>query len=202
MRLVLASASPRRRELLAAAGLPAVVDPVSLDESALPDEAPDRYVERLAMAKAREGLARHPDAAVLGADTTVVLDGSMLGKPATDAEAAAMLRRLSGRSHEVLTAVVIATARDTRARVERTTVFMTPISDAEIAWYVESGEPRDKAGGYAIQGLASRFVPRIDGSYSNVVGLPVAVVLQLLKEMGLEAALGSPWRGPNRREGG
>jgi len=132
-------------------------------------------------------LPRHPGDAVLGADTTVVLDGQMLAKPVDDDDAAGMLRKLSGRAHEVLTGVALVTARSERSLVERTTVQLARLSDDEIAWYVASGEPRDKAGAYAIQGLASRFIPRLEGSYSNVVGLPVAAVLHLVKQMGLVA---------------
>ena len=124
---------------------------------------------------------------MLGADTTVVLDGQMLAKPVDDDDAAGMLRKLSGRAHEVLTGVALVTARSERSLVERTTVQLARLSDDEIAWYVASGEPRDKAGAYAIQGLASRFIPRLEGSYSNVVGLPVAAVLHLVKQMGLVA---------------
>ena len=189
VRLILASASPRRCELLAAAGISAIVDAASVDETPRDGEAPAACVERLALMKARAVLHRHPGDAVLAADTTVVIDGQMLGKPVDDVDAAKMLQRLSGRAHEVLTGVAVVGAGAERSTVERTTVVMAPLSGAEIAWYVESGEPRDKAGAYAIQGLASRFIPRLEGSYSNVVGLPVATVLQLLKEMGLIEAL-------------
>ncbi len=125
---------------------------------------------------------------MLGADTTVVLDGQMLAKPVDDDDAAEMLRKLSGRTHEVLTGVALVTARAERSIVERTTVQLAQLGADEIAWYVASGEPRDKAGAYAIQGLASRFIPRLEGSYSNVVGLPMAAVLQLMKQMGLVEA--------------
>jgi septum formation protein len=121
-----------------------------------------------------------PDIVVLGADTVVVVDGDILGKPQDDADAATMLRRLSGRRHEVLTGVSVRTQTDEAGMVETTAVAFSPLSDADIAWYVASGEGRDKAGGYAIQGLAARFIPRIDGSYSNVVGLPLAAVSSLL----------------------
>ncbi len=114
---------------------------------------------------------------MLGGDTTVVVDGHIFGKPLDDGEARQMLERLSGRPHDVLTGVALAWRGAMRARVEKTTVWFRPLSAAEIAWYVASGEPRDKAGAYAIQGLASRFIPRIEGSYANVVGLPVAAVL-------------------------
>ena len=189
MRLILASASPRRRELLSAAGVAFIVDAASVDETPLDGETPAECVERLALMKARAVLPRHPGDVVLGADTTVVLDGRMLGKPVDEFEAAIMLRSLSGRAHEVLTGVALVSAAGERSTVERTTVVMTRLTEDEIAWYVASGEPGDKAGAYAIQGLASRFIPRLEGSYSNVVGLPVAAVLQLVNEMGLSGIL-------------
>ncbi len=184
MRLILASGSPRRRELLEAAGVSFVVEAADVDETPLRGETPAACVERLALVKARSILARHPADVVLGADTTVVLDGLMLGKPADEREATGMLRRLSGRAHDVLTGVAVVTASSERTAVETTKVWMAAMSEGEIAWYVASGEPRDKAGAYAIQGLASRFIPRIEGSYSNVVGLPVALVLQLIAASG------------------
>jgi septum formation protein len=191
MRLILASASPRRRELLEAAGLSIVVDPLDVDESAASGESAAAYVTRLAELKAAAGLVRHRFDVVLGADTTVVVDGEILGKPSNEPDAARMLRRLSGRSHEVLTGVAIVHSGGSRTWTERTLVWFAPLLDEEIAWYVASGEPMDKAGAYAIQGLASRFIPRIEGSYSNVVGLPVATVLQNLREMGLDSAVTS-----------
>jgi septum formation protein len=185
MRLVLASASPRRRELLLSAGFDVDVDPAHVDEALRPGEAPAGYIERVARAKALAVSGRHPDRTVIAADTAVLVDGVVFGKPADEAEAARMLRQLAGRSHEVWTGVVV--ARDGRMAyaLERTTVWMLPLSDAEVSWYVASGEPLDKAGAYAIQGLASRFIPRIEGSWSNVVGLPVATVLQLLRGDGV-----------------
>jgi septum formation protein len=168
-----------------AAGVPFIVDAASADESPLEGETAAACVERLALVKAREVAARHPADVVLGADTTVVLDGRMLAKPADDAEAAEMLRGLSGRVHEVLTGIALVAPTGERRAVACTRVWMSPLSEAEIAWYVASGEPRDKAGGYAIQGLASRFIPRIEGSYSNVVGLPVATVLQFAAALGV-----------------
>ena len=184
-RIVLASASPRRRELLAAAGVRIEVDPVDADESVLPHEAPAAYVERVAVAKAGIAALRHPEAAVLAGDTTVVIDGLILGKPRDDEEARAMLERLSGRRHEVLTGVALAWRGVIRAQVEKTSVWFHSMSPHEIAWYIASGEPRDRAGAYAIQGLASRFIPRINGSYTNVVGLPVTTVMALLAEAGI-----------------
>jgi septum formation protein len=184
VRLVLASASPRRRELLAAAGFQFDVDPMDVDERAHPGEAAAAYVERIARTKAAAAAARHPDRVVLAADTAVVVDFEILGKPADDRDAARMLRQIAGRAHEVLTGVAVARQGAIEVRVERTRVWCDPMTDAEIAAYVASGEPRDKAGAYGIQGLASTFVRRIDGSYTNVVGLPVATVASMLKNAG------------------
>jgi septum formation protein len=175
--------------LLAVAGVSFIVDPASVDETPHDGETPAACVERLARMKARAVLPRHPDDVVLGADTTVVLDGQMLGKPVDDIDAAGMLRRLSGRTHEVLTGFALVTGWAERSAVEQTTVVVATLSEPDIAWYIASGEPRDKAGAYAVQGLASRFIPRIEGSYSNVVGLPVATVLQFVEEMGLVEGL-------------
>ncbi|HVA62157.1 MAG TPA: Maf family protein [Terriglobales bacterium] len=181
-RLVLASASPRRRELLEGAGFAVEVRPAAVDETPLPGEAAADYVLRLARAKAR---AVEASGLVLGADTVVVVDGDLLGKPADDAEAGAMLARLAGREHQVLTGVCLrdpARGREA-AQVETTRVWFAPLSPQEIADYVASGEPRDKAGAYAIQGRAARFIPRIEGSYANVVGLPIATVWELWREI-------------------
>ncbi len=178
--LILASASPRRRELLAAAGIACEVDPVDVDERRHAGEAPARYVERVARLKVEAGAARHPGRLVVAADTAVVLDDVVLGKPTDDDDAARMLRLLSGRPHQVLTGVALASGGETVTEVESTTVWIDSLSEDDIRWYVASGEPRDKAGGYAIQGLASRFITRIEGSYTNVVGLPVALVARLL----------------------
>ncbi len=181
MTLILASRSPRRAELLVAAGIAFEVLAADVDETPHPGEAPEAYVERLAIEKARAVLALRPDASVLGADTTVVIDGLILGKPADAAEATAMLRRLRGRVHEVFTGVALVRAGRVDSAVERTRVWFDPMTDEDISWYVASGEPVDRAGAYAIQGLASRFIPRIEGSYANVVGLPVAVVSSILR---------------------
>ena len=185
MRLILASASPRRAELLRAAGFVFDVQPPGVDERLLPGEAPAAHVLRLAREKALQAGCGRPDTVVLAADTVVVIDGLVLGKPADDQDAAEMLRRLSGRTHEVLTGVAVCANGETSTGLERTEVRFITLSEAEIAWYVPTGEPRGKAGAYAIQGLASRFVDRIEGSYSNVVGLPVALVSQMLKNVGL-----------------
>jgi septum formation protein len=185
--LILASASPRRRGLLLAAGIACEVDAVDVDERRAHGEGPDAYVRRVARLKAEAGAARHPGRIVLAADTVVVLGAEVLGKPTDDEDAARMLARLSGRSHEVLTAVALARQDRTFVELDRTTVWMDAVTPDDITWYVASGEPRDKAGAYAIQGLAARFIPRIEGSWTNVVGLPIATVHKLLKLAGAAA---------------
>ena len=176
--VVLASGSPRRAELLRAAGIEFEVIVADIDERVHPGEAPAAYVARLAAEKARAVAGQAAGRPVLAADTAVVVDHDILGKPIDAADARRMLRRLSGRAHQVMTGVCV----DGVTRVETTTVEFASLSDAEIDWYVASGEPMDKAGAYAIQGLASRFVTRIAGSYSNVVGLPIAPVYAILTE--------------------
>lgn len=180
--LILASASPRRAELLTAAGIEFEPWPVGLDETALPGETPEAHVQRLAASKARAALERHPDSLVLGADTVVVLEGRILGKPRDAGEARAMLAALAGRHHDVLTGVALVSAGECVQDLCRTRVWFSTLSGQDIDEYVASGEPMDKAGAYGIQGLASRFVERIDGSYTNVVGLPVELVARLLQE--------------------
>jgi septum formation protein len=181
VRLILASASPRRAELLRAAGYEFDIVVADVDERARDGETPAEYVRRLAAEKS--AAVKAADAVILGADTTVVVDGEILGKPRDDGEAAAMLRRLAGRLHEVLTGVSIRRGAHEVGRVESTAVWFSALTKEDIAWYVASGEGRDKAGAYAIQGLASRFIPRIEGSYANVVGLPVAVIAELLRSV-------------------
>ena len=244
VRLILASASPRRAELLRSAGYDFEIHAVDIDERSKPGEPPAEYVERLAREKAlralgelsqkgpaeagphaptlsdgasgssrtgevpsmsdvasgfppppkatarlaeapsgREGGSRTGDAVLLGADTAVVVGEAILGKPHDAEDAARMLRRLSGRSHQVMTGVCLQTTRRSVSHVEISSVTFAPLTEDQIAWYVASGEGADKAGGYAIQGLASRFIPRIEGSYSNVVGLPIAVVSDLLSRL-------------------
>lgn len=190
--MILASASPRRAELLRAARIEFDVIRADVDESVLPGESPEQHVRRLAEAKARAVLARSPDRPVLGADTVVVVDGEILGKPSDNVDARRMLRLLSGRQHVVMTGVCLLrpdgpseAGHYVPVAVAATMVEFAPLSDVEIDWYAASGEPADKAGAYGVQGLASRFVTRIDGSYSNVVGLPVAVVYRLCKAAGL-----------------
>ena len=187
--LVLASASPRRADLLREAGILFRVAPAHIDEAVRVGESPEAYVERLAREKAEAVHTASPGAFVLGADTTVVVDDTILGKPVDRAEAARMLELLAGRSHRVLTGVALLGPADfTRAAVVSTNVTFSRLSDADIAWYVGTGEPLDKAGGYAIQGGASRFVERIDGSFSNVVGLPMEVVGMWCREAGIQVS--------------
>jgi septum formation protein len=180
--IILASASPRRADLLTAAGITFEVRAVEVDERPFDGETAVDYVARVAADKARAcPVAR--DVVVLAADTVVVVDGRILGKPADNADANRMLRLLSGRSHDVLTGVAVRHGGDVAVEADSTAVTFAPLSDTDIAWYVASGEPMDKAGAYAIQGLASRFVERVAGSYSNVVGLPVALVCRMLAEV-------------------
>ena len=180
--LVLASASPRRAELLRSAGIPFVVDPAHVPEWPLAGELPIDYAQRLAREKALAVFARHPADAVLGADTVVVIDEHLLEKPADADDATRMLRLLSGRTHEVITGVCLAAPGFVRTEAEVTQGTFSRLSEREIAEYVQSGEPLDKAGAYGIQGRASRWVTGIEGCYFNVVGLPVARVYRLLRE--------------------
>ena len=187
--LVLASASPRRAELLQAAGIPFDVVPADVDEQQHAGEDAGTYVQRLAAAKAAHVAGTHPGRAVLGADTTVVVDGDVLGKPRDAAEAVAMLKRLSGRSHLVLTGVCLIGADGrTETSIASTTVEFRPVTAAEIERYVASGEPMDKAGAYAIQGGAGGFVTRIEGDYDNVVGLPVALIQAMCRAMRIQVS--------------
>ena len=185
--LVLASSSPRRAELLGAAGIPFVVRAANVDETRRKDEPPVAYVERLSRDKALAVRNEDdPSELILGADTTVVIADEVAGKPVDDEDAVRMLRGLSGVWHEVLTAVTLLCGEDSRVAVEVTRVKFAPLTDKEIRRYVASGEPRDKAGAYAIQGYAALFIERIEGSYSNVVGLPVRTVYSLARELGVE----------------
>ncbi len=190
--LILASSSPRRRELLTQAGYRFEVHPAHIPEDARPGENPIAYVTRLAREKAetvfRDLTAARPKPeengqclVVLGADTTVALDNTILGKPEDARDAARMLRLLSGRTHRVITGVAVVTAKGAEVAAEATAVRFLTLSDAEIAGYVAGGEPMDKAGAYAIQGHAARWIPRIEGCYFNVMGLPLALVCSLLE---------------------
>jgi len=198
MNLILASASPRRRDLLAQVGIACTVEPASINEDALPDEPAAAYVQRLALEKAQLIYLQHcergsflSEHVVLGADTAVVLtDGTILGKPAgvtaesRSADAARMLGLLSGRTHAVMTGVAVVSATGSVGEVEITHVTMNIVLPSEIEAYVASDEPLDKAGAYAIQGYAARWIPTIEGDYSNVVGLPLARVVALLAQAG------------------
>ena len=185
LELLLASKSPRRREILTALGVPFRAVSVDVDESALDGETPVEMVSRLAVAKA-QAVDVGPGGIVLGADTEVVIDGEALGKPRDEAEALAMLQRLSGRVHKVLTGVAINGPHGTRSVLSETDVYFREISRDEALAYWQSGEPADKAGAYAVQGLGGIFVERIDGSYSGVVGLPVFETVALLREAGFD----------------
>lgn len=194
--LVLASASPRRQELLRNAEIPFTVQPADIDETPLEGESAKDCAQRLAREKALAVFQSHPQSCVIGADTIVVIDKEILGKPCDAADAARMLRSLSGRTHEVITGVCLVwnqmagdlkkqprtEDRELRTASETTLVTICKLSEEDIRGYVATGEPMDKAGAYAIQGIASRWIPRIEGDYSNVVGLPVALVWRMLRE--------------------
>jgi septum formation protein len=185
--LVLASASPRRQELLRNAGIAFEVQPANIAEDPLPGESAKACAERLAREKALTVARQRPhnkdNDIVLGADTVVVVDGQLLGKPADAADAVRMLRMLSGRKHQVITGVCLVVSGKPSVSSETTVVTVNELTDQDIVDYVASGEPMDKAGAYAIQGIASRWIPRIEGDYGNVVGLPVALVFRMLREI-------------------
>jgi septum formation protein len=192
--IILASASPRRQELLRNAGISFTVQPASIDETPLAGESPRECAERLAREKTLAVFQNNPRQCVLGADTIVVADDAILGKPRDAEDAARMLRLLSGRTHAVITGVCVIgpvascqlpVASKVETASETTLVTFCELSDEEIRDYIATGEPMDKAGAYAIQGLASRWIPRIEGDYSNVVGLPVALVYSMLRERGM-----------------
>jgi septum formation protein len=192
MALILASGSPRRRDLLAACGIPFQIIPSMIDEHPLLDEAAETYVRRLALAKAESVAQHHPDAVVLGADTIVTIDGLLLGKPQSLEEARQMLSRLCGREHAVLTGVAVVAARMAGRYGDRSAqemvasrVLMRHFTAATIEWYVATGEPLDKAGAYAVQGLGGALVERVEGSYTNAVGLPLTETLALLRQFGV-----------------
>jgi septum formation protein len=182
MPIVLASASPRRQELLKNAGIQFVVNPANIPEVRHRGEAPKDFAERMAKEKARAVWAGTKNEYVLGADTVVVVDDVVLGKPENPEDAARMLRELSGRKHHVITGVCLIGNDFEDVRSEITAVHFAELSDADIRNYIAIGEPMDKAGAYAIQGAASRWISKIEGDYSNVVGLPTALVLQMLRE--------------------
>jgi len=183
--LVLASASPRRQELLRSAGILFDVQAAHVAEDILPGEGARECAERLSREKALAVAGQRPRDVVLGADTVVAVDGQVLGKPSDAADAARMLRMLSGREHQVITGVCLVAGGKPSVASETTLVTVSEITDPDIADYVASGEPMDKAGAYAIQGIASRWIPRVEGDYSNVVGLPIALVWRMLRKAGV-----------------
>ena len=185
-KLVLASGSPRRRELLQGLGVRFDVRPADLDEPVLPGESPDQHVQRLAQDKARAGVAAGE--LVLAADTVVVIDGDILGKPGDAVEARAMLERLAGRRHAVLSGVALVDGSNGRSvhGLARTEVQIVAMTATQIAWYVETEEPMDKAGAYAIQGLGALFVEEVEGNYTNVVGLPIPLTQSLFRDLGFD----------------
>jgi septum formation protein len=189
-RIILASSSPRRRELLTLIGIPHVVQPADIDETVLAGEHPAPHAERLARGKAAVVAAREPEAIVIGADTIVVVDGDILGKPRDEAGAAAMLRSLSGRAHVVLTAVAVARGERVESGVESVDVWFRALSDAEIERYIATREPMDKAGAYGIQGYGATIVERIDGDYFAVMGLALGRMVRLLHAVGVEYRFG------------
>lgn len=186
-RIVLASASPRRRELLSDLKLSFEIEPAKFDEASVPVTTPEEWVRAVARAKALEVASRHPDALVIGADTAVLIDGEILGKPRDAAEAQQMLRRLAGRTHRVVTGVAVCLlVRDRElVHVEATDVTFGPLSDEQIARYVATGEPMDKAGAYGIQGFGATLVREVRGCYFNVVGLPLYSLARMLGEFGV-----------------
>ena len=188
-RVILASASPRRRELLTLVGIPHEVRPADIDETYLDGEIPREHALRLAREKAER--AREPDAVVIGSDTIVVVDGEVLGKPATDDDALRMLRRLGGRSHTVITAVAVAWKGRILADAETVDVTFHPLSDDEIRGYIATREPMDKAGAYGIQGFGATIVARVDGDYFAVMGLPLQRMVRLMRELGLRYPFGA-----------
>ena len=183
--IVLASASPRRQELLKNAGIEFIVRPADIPEVPLPGERPHAFGERMALEKARAVRDSVPHSMILAADTVVAVENEILGKPEDAADAARMLRRLSGRNHLVITAVCLLSEGAEDVRAETTTVHFTAMSERDIAEYVATGEPMDKAGAYGIQGQASRWISKVEGDYYNVVGLPVDLVWRMLREHGV-----------------
>ena len=190
LRVILASQSPRRRELLNLVGIAHEVQPADIDESYLAGERPRAHAERLARGKTAVIVTREPDAVVIGSDTIVVVDGDVLGKPADDGDAARMLARLAGRSHTVITAVAVAWRGETRSAVEEVGVTFHPLTPREIAAYVATREPMDKAGAYGIQGYGATIVSRVDGDYFAVMGLPLQRLTRVLASLGLRYDFG------------
>lgn len=185
MDIILASQSPRRRELLALMGLDFTVITSDVEEKPPHGAAPDAYVSALAVQKAEAVAKDHPDACVIGADTVVYLDGDILGKPHTPENAKRFLSRMQGRQHTVYTGVAVIANGKTDVRVDTTKVTFTPISEAEIDWYISTGEPLDKAGAYGVQGPGGIFVRQIEGNYFNVIGMPLPMLYHMLLDAGI-----------------
>jgi septum formation protein len=190
LRVILASQSPRRRELLNLVGIAHEVQPADIDESYLTGERPREHAERLARGKTAVIVEREPDAVVIGSDTIVVVDGDVLGKPSDDRDAARMLGRLAGRSHTVITAVAVAWRGETRSAVEEVGVTFHPLTPEEIAAYIATREPMDKAGAYGIQGYGATIVSRVDGDYFAVMGLPLQRLTRTLASLGIRYDFG------------
>ena len=189
LRLVLASASPRRRELVALLGIPITCAPADIDESTLPGEPPGCHVLRVARAKASRVASAHPGSPVLAADTTVVVGDTILGKPRDRAEARAMLALLSGRTHSVLTGMCLMWRGHVASHLEPATVTFRRLDAALIDWYLASGEGDDKAGAYGVQGLAGALISRVEGNVQAVIGLPLAPLLDLFQKVGIETTV-------------
>jgi septum formation protein len=190
-RIVLASASPRRRDLLNLIGIAHEVRPANIDETMRPREAPRRYAERLAREKASAIATRDPDLITIGADTVVVINRKVLGKPADAVDAARMLRMLSGREHTVITAVAVSRGRKLRSAIEEVRVKFRSLRDDEIEAYIAMGEPMDKAGAYGIQGYGATIVERVEGDYFAVMGLPLVRLVVLMRDVGVRYQFGN-----------
>ena len=190
LRVILASQSPRRRQLLNLVGIAHEVQPADIDETYLTGERPREHAERLARGKTEVIVEREPDAVVIGSDTIVVVDGDVLGKPADDSDAARMLARLAGRSHTVITAVAVAWRGETRSAVEEVGVTFHPLTSKEIDAYIATREPMDKAGAYGIQGYGATIVSRVDGDYFAVMGLPLQRLTRVLGTLGIRYVFG------------
>ena len=188
-KIILASGSPRRAEILSSVGWEFTKDVPDIDESELPGETPEAYVQRLAKTKGKTVAARHSGETVLAADTTVVIDGAIIGKPIDLADARRMLKLLSGRRHDVLTGVALVKNGTAQVAMQRTGVKFAELTDAEINFLAEMGDPLDKAGAYAVQTQAALFIEGIEGDYWNVVGLPINLVYELLKKAGFDTGL-------------
>ena len=198
LRVILASQSPRRRELLTLIGIEHEVRPADIDEAVWPEEQPVPHCERLARTKAATLSAVHPEALVIGSDTIVVIDGDILGKPTSHADAERMLARLGGRTHTVFTAIAVAYEGRTLSAVESVSVTFRALDSAEIAAYVATGEPMDKAGAYGIQGYGATIVERIGGDYFSVMGLPLGRLIELVRALGVRYTFGPLGRDAER----